>query len=205
MSTLTEQFPTSLKIGGVDCPINSDFRTVLYCNSFTNDGEELSEHEILIMLSSFYKNSKHFSEEHVNEMFRFFSCHREPEKKHFPRKIAGANDKQPFDFEKDADLIYAGFFQQYGIDLQESDMHWWKFMILLENLGTSTRLSKVMEYRTLDTTSKHLTKEERAFYKAMQKYYGLDMVPALDERTKQIEDALLNGEDISELLEGDKN
>ena len=62
--------------------------------------------------------------------------------KKFPRKIAGINDKQPFDFEEDADLIYAGFMQQYGIDLQESSMHWWKFMILLENLGNGTRLQK---------------------------------------------------------------
>ena len=77
-------------------------------------------------------------------------------------------------------------------------------MILLENLGEGTRLSKVIEYRTRDTTSKHLSKEERAFYKAMQQYYGLDKKRSRqeDERLKKIEEALMKGEDITELLRG---
>lgn len=137
-------------------------------------------------------------------MFWFFSCGREKEKKAFPRKIAGINNKQPFDFEKDAELIYAGFQQQYGIDLQTAEMHWWRFMILLENLGEGTRLSKVIEYRTRDTSSKHLSKEERAFYNAMQQYYGLNRKRSRqeDEKMKQIEEALMKGEDITGLLRG---
>ena len=120
----------------------------------------------------------------------------------FPRRAAGINNKQPFDFEEDADLIYAGFMQQYGIDLQESDMHWWKFMILLENLGADTRLSRIMEYRTIDIASKHLSKEQRKFYQAMQRYYGLDsrQMPEMTERDKLVEEALLNGGDVSKLL-----
>ena len=35
-------------------------------------------------------------------------------------------------------------------------------MILLDNFGADTRLSKVMEYRTTDTANKKLGKEERA-------------------------------------------
>ena len=98
-------------------------------------------------------------------------------------------------------MIYAGFMQQYGIDLQTEDMHWWKFMILLENLGSDTRLNKVMEYRTIDTNNKNLSKREREFYKAMQRYYGIDVkVPEMSERVKQIEEALLKGEDVSQLL-----
>ena len=173
MSVLTSQFPTVLVIDGADCPINSDFRTVLHCYEIQGKKEELSKEELLKILCLFYKEQRVFAEEHVNKMFWFFSCGREKEKKRFPRKIAGINDKQPFDFEKDADLIYAGFMQQYGIDLQVEDMHWWKFMILLENLGSGTRLNRIMEYRTIDTNSKNLSKKEREFYKAMQRYYGL--------------------------------
>ena len=100
------------------------------------------------------------------------------------------------------DLIYAGFLQQYGIDLQEEDMHWWKFMILLENLGADTRLNRIMEYRTVDTASKHLSKEQRKFYQAMQRYYGLDgrQMPEMTERDRLVEEALLNGGDVSKLL-----
>lgn len=206
MSALTERFPQSVMVDGVECSINSDFRTVLCCFEIQKAAEELSEVDLIRMLRMFYEEpSLFFTNEHVNQMFWFFSCGREKKKKAFPRKVAGINSKQPFDFQEDADLIYAGFFQQYGIDLQESEMHWWKFMILLENLGSDTRLSRVMEYRTIDTSSKHLSKEQRSFYKAMQRYYGLDNVLTQDmsERAKAVEEALLNGGDVSKILAGD--
>lgn len=202
MSTLTNSFPASVTVNGVEYSIHADFRTVLRCFEIQGQKQKLSESELLDMLKLFYNiNQLTATEEHVNKMFWFFSCGREKEKKKFPRKIAGINDKQPFDFEEDADLIYAGFMQQYGIDLQESNMHWWKFMILLENLGSGTRLQKVMEYRTVDTNNKDMSKKEKDFYKAMQRYYGLDRVPEKSEKIKRIEEALLNGEDVSKLLQ----
>lgn len=207
MSVLTEKFPTMLNVDGTECPINPGFRTVLRCYEIQGGKSELSEDELLEMLLMFYRKQKLFSEGHINQMFWFFSCGREKKKKSFPRKIAGINNKQPFDFAEDADLIYAGFLQQYGIDLQEEDMHWWKFMILLENLGSDTRLSRIMEYRTVDTASKYLSKEQRKFYQAMQRYYGLDskQMPEMSEQDRLVEEALLNGGDVSGILERDGN
>lgn len=205
MSVLTEKFPESVTVGGAERPINGGFRTVLRCYEIQGNKKELSENDLLKMLCQFYKKDRLFSEEHINQMFWFFSCGREKKKKAFPRRIAGINNKQPFDFETDADLIYAGFLQQYGIDLQEVDMHWWKFMILLENLGTDTRLSRIMEYRTIDTGSKHLSKEQRKFYQAMQRYYELKLqhVHEMSEKDRMIEEALMNGGDVSEILRSD--
>lgn len=205
MNVLTEKFPTQLEIQGRYWSINWDFRTALDCNEMIEQSrQDITEAELLDILGKFYKNCNHYTEEHIEKMFWFFACGREKEHKIFPRKIAGINDKQPFDFQKDAGLIYAGFQQQYGIDLQTTQMHWWRFMLLLENLGEGTRLSKVIEYRTRDTSSKHLSKEERAFYKAMQQYYGLDRKHSRqeDEMLEKIEEALMNGEDITELLKG---
>ena len=200
MSVLTETFPVSLSVDGVECPIHPDFRTVLQCYGIYGNKTELSADELLKLLLMFYKKQKIFSQNHVDQMFWFFSCGREKKKRSFPRKTAGIDNKQPFDFEEDADLIYAGFMQQYGIDLQEEDMHWWKFMILLENLGSDTRLSRIMEYRTIDTASKNLSKEQRKFYQAMQRYYGLDrqQMPEMREQDRLV--ALLNGGDVSKLL-----
>lgn len=200
MSILTEFFPESLIVNGVERLIHSDFRTVLKCNEIIERESELSREALLEILQMFYKGCTFFTEEHIEKMFWFFSCGREKKKKRFPRKIAGLNDKQSFDFEEDAELIYAGFQQQYGIDLQRERMHWWRFMILLDNFGTNTRLSKVMEYRTTDTANKKLGKEERAFLQAMQRYYGLDKAMIVDEQTKQLEEALMSGGDVSGLL-----
>ena len=203
MSVLTEPFPTKLIIDGAECPINSGFRTVLRCYELQGDNEILSGDSLLEILRLFYGRRRAYTQGHIDQMLWFFVCGRGEKKKHFPRKIAGINDKQPFDFNEDADLIYAGFLQQYGIDLQKEDMHWWKFMILLENLGSETRLQKIMEYRTIDIASKHLSKEQRKYYQAMQGYYGLKIkVPAMTDKEKLIEEALLNGGDVSKLLGG---
>ncbi|WP_251390640.1 bacteriophage Gp15 family protein [Mediterraneibacter agrestimuris] len=204
MSILTNHFPETVLVDGAEYLINSDFRTVLRCFEIQGVKEVISPDELVKMVQMFYQ-SKEFviTEKHIDQMFWFFSCGKGKEKKRFPRKIAGINNNQPFDFEEDAELIYAGFMQQYGIDLQEVNMHWWKFMILLENLGTGTRLQKVMEYRTIDTGNDELSKKEKDFYKAMQRYYSLDRKPEKSEKIRQIEEALLNGGDVSRLLEGD--
>ena len=79
-------------------------------------------------------------------------------------------------------------------------------MILLENLGSDTRLQKVMEYRTIDTSSKNLSKEQRKFLKAMQRYFELSNTSSeKSERLKKIEAALLNGGDITKVLAGDED
>lgn len=202
MSVLTNSFPIEVQVNGANCPIHSDFRTVLRCYKILGNKKELSKDEMVKMLSMFYGKQKYYIEEHIDKMFWFFSCGRAKEKKVFPHKIAGINNKQSFDFEEDAELIYAGFMQQYGIDLQTEQMHWWKFMILLENLGSDTKLQRVMEYRTIDTKNNDLSKKEREFYSAMQRYFALEKkIPEeIPDKVKRIEEALLKGLDISDLL-----
>lgn len=52
-----------------------------------------------------------------------------------------------FDFWNDARLIIAGFQQAYSINLLESDMHWYRFLCLLEGLPSSTKFAERLETR----------------------------------------------------------
>lgn len=65
-----------------------------------------------------------------------------------PRPVSGtAHDVIVIDFRQDANLIYAAFMQQYGIDLTEvEELHWHKFLALLDGL-IGTKLTEVMGYR----------------------------------------------------------
>ena len=189
MNPLIEQFPKAVYVKRQEKAVHSDFRTILRCYEIAEKntkGKHISPEGLIKMLSLFYEVPERMTEEHIDQMFWFMACGREKQKKHFPRKAAGINGNTPFDFEKDADLIYAGFYQQYRI--------------LLENLGEDTRLSRLIEYRTIDTSSKNLSKEARNFYKAMQKYYSLENNVEISDKQKAIEDALLKGENIDELL-----
>ena len=64
-----------------------------------------------------------------------------------PRPISHSN-VIVLDYELDSDLIYAAFLGQYGIDLCDvKELHWHKFLALLNGLNDSTKLREVMGYR----------------------------------------------------------
>ena len=71
-----------------------------------------------------------------------------------PRPIGESSGVKILDYEIDADLIYAAFYEQYGIDLLETDkhghavqIHWHRFLALLSGLH-NTKLNEVMSWRS---------------------------------------------------------
>lgn len=63
----------------------------------------------------------------------------------------GPSDKV-VDYSLDSDYIYAAFMENYGIDLVESDMHWYKFLALFKGLH-DTKLSEIIGYRLYEPPS----------------------------------------------------
>lgn len=76
-------------------------------------------------------------------------------KKELPRILAGDSDIEILDYNLDSELIFAAFYEQYGIDLisQETRLHWWKFKALLSGLH-GTKLNEVMGYRAYNEGAK---------------------------------------------------
>lgn len=66
-----------------------------------------------------------------------------------PRPAPVASSEILLDYEDDAPLIFAAFWEQYGIDLfdEKLRLHWHKFLALLYGLH-GTRLNEVQEYRS---------------------------------------------------------
>ncbi len=56
------------------------------------------------------------------------------------------------DYAIDADYIFAAFMERYGIDLVESEMHWYKFQALFKGLH-DTKLNEIIGYRLWENTS----------------------------------------------------
>lgn len=69
-------------------------------------------------------------------------------------------DARAIDLIGDGDLLVAAFQQAYGIDLTEGDMHWHRFKALVAGLPESTKLSKVMCYRTYRKPHKSETNDD---------------------------------------------
>lgn len=98
--------------------------------------------------------------------------------------------KKAFDFEQDANLIYAAFYATYGISLTTVDfLHWWEFMALLEGLPETTLLQRVIYWRTVDVNGlpkhekKHVLKMRKTFALKGQEKPALD-VEELNQQTK---------------------
>lgn len=100
-------------------------------------------------------------------------------KKELPRPIRHS-DVISLDFDIDADYIYAAFMEQYGIDLFEVDLHWHKFLALLNGLNEEVTLSKIMSYRNYrKNTSK------RDPYEELKKAW--EIIPPNEEDNEEID------------------
>lgn len=70
----------------------------------------------------------------------------EPSKQQAPQ---GLSKDIPYDFDVDADYIFAAFVQQYRVDLTKIRMHWFKFLALFKGLKDTT-FNRLQEIRTQD-------------------------------------------------------
>jgi hypothetical protein len=66
----------------------------------------------------------------------------------------GTNSAEVLSFKHDGALIYAAFWQAYGINLTTAQLHWHEFKALLANIPDDTRLASVMGYRAYKPTKK---------------------------------------------------
>ena len=136
----------------------------------------------------------------VDAALWFYKCGKE-ETSRQRRMVSRSGKKgQVYSFEHDAGLIYAAFLLAYNIDLQDIRyMHWWRFRFLFNSLPRDCEFVRAMEYRSLDISDK-LPKEQKDFYKKMKRLYALPLSKTEDDRQAAIENALLNGGDLSGLV-----
>ena len=66
-------------------------------------------------------------------------------------------------------------------------------------LKSDTRIVEIMGYRDMEITSK-MSNEQKQFYRRMKKQFAIPMPKTEREKLNAIEDALLNGGDISKML-----
>lgn len=166
MTNLYTPLPNGVKIDGHFYTINTSFRVWLQAEKIMSNTERDQAEQIGLLLGLCYKNpTECCTNAHLDELLKFYRCGHEP---------TGDGEhavKPAYDFEQDADYIYAAFLQVYGIDLFKMDLHWWAFRALFASLPDTCAMSRIMGYRTVDT--KDMSKGQKKFYKRMQHLYAL--------------------------------
>lgn len=170
MNILIDSLPTKIRIEGTEYDIRTDFRISVLFSLLMEDDSLNKKQKVRQALNLYYPVIPINKREAVNKIIWFYRCGND--KCHIT-KNSKSNNKKIFDYDVDANYIYSAFLSQYGVDLQDiKQLHWWKFKALLEGLKEDNKLSKIIEYRSMDI-SKIQDKEQRKFYKDMQKKYSL--------------------------------
>lgn len=177
VNILLDRLPKSVNVGGIEYPVNWGYRAMVLIEICMFDSQRNEEQRTLDALNIFYQQNipLDFSAA-LEQLLWFYRCGKTEEKAENNKNGAPVRqNKRSYCFNQDAPYIYAAFWTQYGIDLNNTknyDLHWWKFHAMFESFGEELKISKIMYYRIASLTG--LSKEKRKFLNEMKKHYALN-------------------------------
>lgn len=193
---LVDSVPESLVIDGTEYEINTDFRVWLKFERLLFDGDNSSKATLVNIKNLIFKSKsppRRADEETVEQILWFYRCGKSEQKN------SGSGSKEIFSYEFDDGYICAAFMEQYRIDINTVKLHWWKFRAYMLSLSESTEFVKIMGYRAIEINSK-MSAAQKAFYQKMKKLYKLPVKKEVQEKISAIEEALIKGEPIDNML-----
>ncbi len=172
MNILIDTLPEAIDVCGQKCAIHTDFRTWIRFTLLAFGKTSLAQKSLDIIKLVFIDFPPNLIEA-LKAVMRFYN----PRHDENSKSDSGKHEKM-YDFDYDAEAIYAAFMQQYNINLREAQMHWYEFKALLDNLTDETRFIKTVSYRAVDL-SEIKSDEMRKFYARMKSVSALpDTRPA---------------------------
>ena len=170
MNILTEPLADYVEIGGVRYAVQTDFKNWIRIGSLmrcpdAENGAHLAEALGLCYVRGSLPPSL---EDAVFAMLRFYIGEEEGQ----AARQGRAKCTAVYDFEYDAEYIFAAFWAQYGLDLTKCRLHWHAFRALFLGLCGEHKICRMMEYRGADL-SQIKNKEQKSFYRKMQRLYRL--------------------------------
>ena len=177
MNIITDSLPQAVDVCGQNCRIRTDFKVWINFTliAFGNLGTVQKTMEIIKLL---FVDMPPNLIKAVKAAMDFYNPYKENE-----RKTADKKPVKVYDFDYDAHAIYAAFKQQYGIDLRSTDMHWYEFRALLDNLTDDTRFVRSIGFRTMDL-GEIKSDELKKYYTKMKQLHALP-----DNRSKEQKNA----------------
>lgn len=161
-------YPEYIEVGEKKYKINTDFRIAIKCNKISTN-ENIGDYEralaIIYLLFGEDALNDYENQERILELaITYLSCN---------KKVENTNEEPDMDFEQDMDYIEASFMSDFHIDLSNTEMHWWKFMKLMNGLSNSELgnccvLNNIRNLRNYDVSQIKDDKERQKIIKAKQ-------------------------------------
>lgn len=164
MNLLLDPLPSQVECHGKKYPIQTDFRAGIRFSMLLRDTARSPPERFREAVLQSYTGKI----PPVDALEPLFSFYVPPQK-----EIRGKECPDPVcDFQEDAGHIFSAFWEQYGIDLNTAELHWWKFLALFGDLSENTRYGKIMGYRSAEIPS-GMPEEQKEFYREMKRLYAL--------------------------------
>lgn len=160
--------PKYVEIDGKKYKINTDFRVAIECNNIYEDITIGNYEKALAIIYLLYGDKGLDDIENHAKLLelgqRFLACDKEIE----------ITKKEPdIDFNQDMEYIEASFMSDFHIDLENQEMHWWKFMKLMNGLSNSELgncciLNNIRNLRNFDPKTIKDDKQRQKIIEAQQ-------------------------------------
>ncbi|SFV40566.1 Gp15 family bacteriophage protein [Ligilactobacillus acidipiscis] len=196
MLSLTDNSQDEIKHNGHVYVPNLCFDNVLQFYKLMDDDDVSQSDKVLFAFESFYGQE---ALEHVvdNEDTDFLieavqivtDYINEDPYGQFQTGVGSDTPNRSFSYIQDAEMIYAGFMQQYGIDLVEEQgkMHWDKFKALLHGLTDKTLFKQIIQIRETETNDIEDQKEVQHI-RELQDYYALTEGMSVEDQAQSQDD-----------------
>ena len=162
-------YPQFVEVNGKQYKINTDFRVAIECNRIAEDDSIGDFERALAIIYTLFGEEGINTPKHYERLLElaqmYLLCGKEYDTEN--------NDKPDMNFIEDYSYITTSFMSDYHIDLDNSEMHWWKFMDLMNGLSNSELgdcciLNRIRNLRTYDISQIKDQKEKQKIIKAKQ-------------------------------------
>mgnify|MGYP001025269024 FL=1 len=196
MNLLIDCAPKEVDIDGELVPIESNFRTSILFELMLLDPDIPEPVKMVQGLGLYYPTIPKNTQAAVERMVWFYRGGQQEE----DRPGKGKPKSAIYSFDYDDEMIYSAFRAQYGIDLQDIEyLHWWQFKALFHGLTEEHEIVKAMGYRAADITT-DMSKEQKKHLNEMKELYKLPLSKSEKDKQNAIEEALLSGGDLTQVL-----
>ena len=139
-----KQYPKFIEIKGEKLAINTSFRNGLKCDEIAKCntiGDTEKALAIVYTLLGEKGLRMALNEPNVFDLcVKYLNCGKEPQDLNDGEEVS-------MDLEQDETYIKASFMSDYGIDLNDHDMHWYQFIELMNGLTDKCILNRVRSIR----------------------------------------------------------
>lgn len=189
---LIDEYPNTIQLSdGKEYRVVTDFKQILKIIELLEEPLYTDAEKLQMMIGSFYLDivPEELVEEANNELLNFLQMYEEKDD-----TLDESKGIKIFDYQKDSGKVYAAFLQQYGIDLRNTDMHWFEFSNLLNNLNDGKpNLVEVLQIRSMtEQDMKDLSPSTKSHYRKLKRRFSLDEKKEQEVQKASVFDTLVN-------------